>query len=73
MSTGNPDPDPRNTPGLEPGGGVSPGDTPPGESSTSEAGPRQETSKGWAMAPLIVILTVAALVAGFFLAYALLL
>ena len=29
------DPDPDNTPGLEPGGGVMPGDTPPGEASTS--------------------------------------
>lgn len=29
------DPDPDNTPGLEPGGGVRPGDTPPGEASTS--------------------------------------
>ncbi|MYR09044.1 hypothetical protein GTY62_32320 [Streptomyces sp. SID724] len=73
MSLGTPDPDPRETPGLDPGGGVSPGDTPPGESSTSGAGPRQETSKGWAKGPLIAILTVAALVAGFFLAYALLL
>jgi len=29
------DPDPENTPGLEPGNGVNPGDTPPGEASTS--------------------------------------
>lgn len=29
------DPDPDNTPGLEPGGGVTPGDTPPVEASTS--------------------------------------
>ena len=29
------DPDPDNTPGLEPGNGVAPGDTPPGEASTS--------------------------------------
>jgi len=34
------DPDPATTPGLEPGGGVAPGDTPPGEAST--AGPSQE-------------------------------
>lgn len=39
--TSSPDPDPANTPGLEPGGGVAPGDTPPGESSTSGAGPRE--------------------------------
>lgn len=36
-----PDPDPDSTPGLEPGGGVTPGDTPPGESSTSGASDRQ--------------------------------
>ncbi len=29
------DPDPDNTPGLEPGNGVQPGDTPPIEASTS--------------------------------------
>jgi len=29
------DPDPENTPGLEPGNGVIPGDTPPVEASTS--------------------------------------
>ncbi len=34
--TANPtDPDPDNTPGLEPGNGVNPGDTPPVEASTS--------------------------------------
>lgn len=37
----NPDPDPDETPGLEPGGGVAPGDTPPAESSTSGASDRQ--------------------------------
>lgn len=37
MTSPSPDPDPANTPGLEPGGGVAPGDTPPGESSTSGA------------------------------------
>jgi hypothetical protein len=32
-----PDPDPQTTPGLEPGGGVRPGDTPPGEASSTGA------------------------------------
>jgi len=62
------DPDPSETPGLEPGGGVRPGDTPPAESSTAEAGP-QETynpAKGWAKGPLLIILLVTILVAGFF-------
>lgn len=34
MTTPNADPDPDQTPGLEPGGSVAPGDTPPGEAST---------------------------------------
>ncbi|MEW2545038.1 DUF6480 family protein [Streptomyces sp. NPDC047002] len=70
MKTANPDPDPRTTPGLEPGGGVPPGETPPAEGSTSEAGPLQETSPGWGRAPLTVILALVVVVAGFFLAYA---
>jgi hypothetical protein len=45
MST-SPDPDPASTPGLEPGGGVAPGDTPPGESSTSGAGGRDPDLPG---------------------------
>jgi hypothetical protein len=35
MTAHPPDPQPESTPGLEPGGSVTPGDTPPGESSTS--------------------------------------
>ncbi|MFH8519890.1 DUF6480 family protein [Streptomyces gelaticus] len=72
MNTGNPDPDPRSTPGLEPGGGVPPGETPPAESSLSEAGPRHEPPRGWARGPLIAILVVVVLVAAFFLVYAIL-
>ena len=69
----NPDPDPARTTGLEPGGGVPRGDTPPVEGSTSGAGP-QETHNpptGWGKGPLLLILVVAMLVAAFFLAYAL--
>ena len=36
-----PDPQPETTPGLEPGGSVTPGDTPPIESSTSATNYRQ--------------------------------
>jgi hypothetical protein len=35
MTATPPDPDPQRTPGLEPGGGVSPGDTPPEAGQTS--------------------------------------
>ncbi|MER6349945.1 DUF6480 family protein [Streptomyces sp. NPDC001595] len=75
MSHINPDPEPERTTGLEPGGGVPPGETPPAESSMPEAGP-QEThnpTKGWAKGPLTVIIVLAVLIAAFFLAYALVL
>jgi hypothetical protein len=35
MTATPPDPDPQRTPGLEPGGGVRPGDTPPDSGQTS--------------------------------------
>jgi hypothetical protein len=70
MRAANPDPDPRTTTGLEPGGGVPPGETPPAEGSTSEACPMQETSRGWAAAPLTAIGLGSLVVAAFFLAYA---
>ncbi|MDG9717911.1 DUF6480 family protein [Streptomyces sp. DH24] len=75
MSYTNPDPDPDRTTGLEPGGGVPPGETPPAESSMPEAGPQETHNppKGWGKAPLTVILVLCALVAAFFLAYALIL
>ncbi|MEV8535504.1 DUF6480 family protein [Streptomyces sp. NPDC051211] len=70
----NPDPDPRVTPGLEPGGGVPPGETPPAESSTATgAGPERPLSRGWAKGPLIAIVALAVVVALFFLVYAILL
>lgn len=69
---GVPDPDPATTPGLEPGGGVRPGDTPPAEGSTSGAGPREtyNPTRGWGKGPLIAILVVVAFFAAFFAAYA---
>ncbi|GGZ96997.1 hypothetical protein GCM10010389_40400 [Streptomyces echinoruber] len=71
----NPDPEPERSTGLEPGGGVPPGETPPAESSMPEAGPRETHNppKGWAKAPLTLILLLVAVVAAFFLVYALVL
>ncbi len=60
-----PDPDPRGTPGLEPGGGVTPGETPPAEGGTygiSHPEP-PELRKGWGAMPLTLIMVVVALVA----------
>ncbi|MEV7510929.1 DUF6480 family protein [Streptomyces sp. NPDC090085] len=55
-------------------GGVPPGETPPGESSTgSGAGPYRPLTRGWAMAPLVLICLVALACALFFLAYAVML
>jgi hypothetical protein len=73
MSFVNPDPEPERSTGLEPGGGVPPGETPPAESSLPEAGPREvhNPTKGWAKGPLTVILVCTVLVAAFFLAFAL--
>lgn len=63
--TSSPDPDPESTPGLEPGGGVAPGDTPPGESSTSGAAfqepdlPSRRTN--WLVYALVGLVVVCAL------------
>ncbi|WP_328483866.1 DUF6480 family protein [Streptomyces sp. NBC_00377] len=72
MSHINPDPEPERTTGLEPGGGVPPGETRPAESSMPGAGPREthNPSKGWAKGPLTVIIVLVVLCAAFFLAYA---
>lgn len=70
-----PDPDPGNATGLEPGGSVPPGETPPAESSMSGAGPDEShnPTKGWSKGPLAVIIGLAVVVAAFFLVYALVL
>jgi hypothetical protein len=75
MSHISPDPEPERTSGLEPGGGVPPGETPPAESSMPEAGPQETHNppKGWAKAPMAVILALVVLIAAFFLVYALVL
>ncbi|MEE2033072.1 DUF6480 family protein [Rhodococcus chondri] len=69
---GNTDPDPNVTPDLEPGGGVSPGSTPPDSAGTSGlSAPEPDTRKhfpatGWltiAAAVVIVLIFVAVIIA----------
>ncbi|MGW7210719.1 DUF6480 family protein [Streptomyces sp. NPDC054837] len=55
-----PDPEPRRTPGLEPGGGVSPAEG--GTYGISHPEP-PELRKGWGAMPLTLIMVVVALVA----------
>ncbi|WUT00596.1 DUF6480 family protein [Streptomyces sp. NBC_00708] len=74
--TPDPDPDPHETPGRARGGGVPPGETPPPESGLSGTGPRDTTynpPKGWAKAPMALIIGVTLLIAAFFLVYAIIL
>ena len=67
------DPDPDNTPGLEPGNGVMPGDTPPVEASTSGVSHREPKlpSSGANKAVYLGILVVVALVVVMLVGYAL--
>ncbi|MFD3621255.1 DUF6480 family protein [Streptomyces sp. NPDC058676] len=59
-----PDPDPRRTPGVEPGGDLSPGETPPAEGGTyGISHPVPELRKGWGAMPLTLIMVVVALIA----------
>ncbi|MFD6326322.1 DUF6480 family protein [Streptomyces sp. NPDC058442] len=60
-----PDPDPRRTPGIKPGGGVSPGETPPAEGGTSGISYPEphELRKGWGPMALVLIMVVVVLVA----------
>ncbi|MFJ8536204.1 DUF6480 family protein [Streptomyces sp. NPDC093591] len=60
-----PDPEPSRTPGLEPGSGVPPGETPPAEAGGTAgiSHPQPELRKGWGAMPLVLIMAVVALVA----------
>jgi Family of unknown function (DUF6480) len=64
-------PEPERTPGLEPGGGVSPGDTPPGESSEPQASIRTPAPKDrQTPTALAVVIGIAVLLGVLFLAWA---
>ncbi|WP_344534904.1 DUF6480 family protein [Streptomyces albiaxialis] len=65
------DPDPDRTPGLERGGQVPPGETPPAEGSTPDAGPDEShnPAKGWSKAPVALIAVIVVCFAVFFLGW----
>lgn len=52
-----PDPDPDRTPGLEPGGGVPPGETPPDSGSTTEGASFREPAPPRAL-PMATVVTI---------------
>lgn len=60
-----PDPDPRTTPGLEAGGGVPPGETPPAEGGISGISHPEpvELRKAWGPWPAALIIGLTVLVA----------
>lgn len=60
-----PDPDPRRTPGIDPGGSVPPGETPPAEGGTHGISHPEppELRKGWGPMPLVLIMAIVVLVA----------
>lgn len=72
MTERTPDPQPEETPGLEQGGSVRPGDTPPAESSTSDLGEKQPSLPGSGANKLVygIVIGLAVVVVVMFGAYA---
>ncbi|WP_309117415.1 DUF6480 family protein [Saccharothrix sp.] len=66
MTATPPDPDPARTPGLEPGGGVAPGDTPPESAQTSGLSHHEpKPSRARNIAALVVVLIITIIAVGF--------
>ncbi len=71
MSAPNPDPKEDNITGLEPGGGVPPGETPPAEASTdwqqghSEPGPSKGFSRIWLAVIGVIVLLFILMIVGY--------
>ncbi|WP_447006997.1 DUF6480 family protein [Saccharothrix isguenensis] len=69
MTATPPDPDPARTPGLEPGGGVAPGETPPDSGQTSGLShPQPMPSRRGPIITLVAVLVVTALTVAFIVA-----
>lgn len=68
-TSASPDPDPRTTPGLESGGGVAPGETPPASSSeamsTAASEPAPDRSRAIPIGVLVLLALVSLAVVGF--------
>ncbi|MFI9009322.1 DUF6480 family protein [Actinosynnema sp. NPDC053489] len=66
MTATPPDPDPARTPGLEPGGGVAPGETPPDAGQTSGLShPQPMPSRRGPIITLVAVLVITALTLAF--------
>ena len=69
MTATPPDPDPARTPGLEPGGGVSPGETPPDSGQTSGLShPQPMPSRRGPIITLVAVLVITLLTVAFIVA-----
>ena len=66
MTSPPPDPDPADTPGLEPGGGAAPGSTPPAAAQTSGVADPQPPARGrFTPGGIVTIISIAVFVVVF--------